>query len=108
MGIKMAAARSPRHNHPEAITNILVRIIEKTPTGGATVEGLEEACEEVKGSFPSRKTIYRALERLELLFDPLARIKRVNRNRKSCCQREEVKDYLKKALNGYSSAGADK
>lgn len=72
MGIKMAATRSPRHNQPEAITNILVRIIEKTPTGGATIEDMEEAYEEVKGSFPSRKTIYRALERLELLFDPLA------------------------------------
>ena len=69
----MAATRSPRYNHPEAITNILVRIIEKTPTGGATIEDLEEAYEEVKGSIPSRKTIYRALERLELLFDPLAR-----------------------------------
>lgn len=65
--------RSPRYNHPEAISNILVRIIEKTPTGGATIEDLEQAYEEVKGSFPSRKTVYRALERLELLFDPLAR-----------------------------------
>ncbi len=67
------AVRSPRCNHPEAITNILVRILEKTPTGGATIEELEEAYEEVKGTIPSRKTIYRALERLELLFDPLAR-----------------------------------
>ena len=65
--------RAPRCNHPEAITNILVKIIEKTPTGGATIEELEEAYEEVKGTIPSRKTIYRALERLELLFDPLAR-----------------------------------
>lgn len=67
------AARSPRCNHPEAITNILVKILEKTPTGGATIEDLEEAYEEVKGTIPSRKTIYRALERLELLFDPLAK-----------------------------------
>ncbi len=65
--------KSPRCNHPEAIANILVRILEKTPTGGATIEDLEEAYEEVKGATPSRKTIYRALERLELLFDPLAR-----------------------------------
>jgi predicted DNA-binding transcriptional regulator YafY len=65
--------KSPRCNHPEAITNILVRILEKTPLGGATIEDLEEAYEEVKGIYPSRKTIYRALERLELLFDPLAR-----------------------------------
>ncbi len=65
--------KSPRCNHPEAIANILVRILEKTPTGGATIEDLEEAYEEVKGVTPSRKTIYRALERLELLFDPLAR-----------------------------------
>ncbi len=67
------ATRSPRCNHPEAITNILVRILEKTPIGGATIEDLEEAYEEVKGTIPSRKTIYRALERLELLFDPLAK-----------------------------------
>jgi len=66
------AVRSPRCNHPEAITNILVRIIEKTPLGGATIEDLEVAYEEIKGTVPSRKTIYRALERLELLFDPLA------------------------------------
>ena len=64
--------RSPRCNHPEAVTNILVRILEKTPVGGATIEDLESAYEEVKGTVPSRKTIYRALERLELLFDPLA------------------------------------
>ncbi len=67
------AVRSTRCKHPEAITSILVRILEKTPGGGATIEDLEEAYEEVKGTIPSRKTIYRALERLELLFDPLAR-----------------------------------
>lgn len=66
-------AKSSRCNHPEAITNILVKILEKTPTGGATIEELEEAYESVKGVTPSRKTIYRAIERLELLFDPLAR-----------------------------------
>jgi len=66
------AVRSPRCNHPEAITNILVRILEKTPLGGATIEDIESAYEEIKGTIPSRKTIYRALERLELLFDPLA------------------------------------
>ncbi len=67
------AVRSSRCNHPEAIANILVRILEKTPTGGATIEDLEAAYEEVKGTIPSRKTVYRALERLELLFDPLAK-----------------------------------
>jgi len=35
------AVRSSRCNHPEAIANILVRILEKTPTGGATIEDLE-------------------------------------------------------------------
>ncbi len=65
--------KSPCCNHPEAIANILVRILEKTPTGGATIEDLEEAYEEVKWVIPSRKRIYRALERLELLFDPLDR-----------------------------------
>ncbi len=50
--------KSSRCNHPEAITNILVKILEKTPTGGATIEELEEAYESVKGVIPSRKTIY--------------------------------------------------
>jgi hypothetical protein len=67
------SGRAPRGYHPEAIANILVKILEKTPTGGATIEDLEDAYEEIKGSVPSRKTIYRAVERIELLFDPLAR-----------------------------------
>ncbi len=66
------SSRAPRCHHPEAIANILVRILEKTPTGGATIEDLEEAYEEIKGTYPSRKTIFRAVDRLELLFDPLA------------------------------------
>ncbi len=66
------SSRAPRCHHPEAIANILVRILEKTPTGGATIEDLEDAYEEIKGTYPSRKTIFRAIERLELLFDPLA------------------------------------
>ena len=67
------SGRAPRGYHPEAIANILVKILEKTPTGGATIEDLEDAYEDIKGSIPSRKTIYRAIERIELLFDPLAR-----------------------------------
>lgn len=62
-----------RCSHPEAMASILLKIIEQTPRGGATIEELAEAYEAVKGVYPSRKTIYRALERLELLFDPLAR-----------------------------------
>lgn len=63
---------SPRHNHPEAIANILLRILEKTPLGGATIEDIEDAYCEIKGRVPSRKTLYRAIRRLELLFNPLA------------------------------------
>jgi len=61
-----------RSLYPEIMTNIFFTIQSLTPSGGATMEDLKEAYREVEGSTPSRRTIYRILKRLQLLFDPLA------------------------------------
>ena len=57
---------------PEALVKIVFTVMEKTPDGGATMDDLKEAYEEARGSYPSNKTIYRCIRRLNLLFDPLA------------------------------------
>ncbi|OPL09852.1 MAG: hypothetical protein AVO34_12935 [Firmicutes bacterium ML8_F2] len=57
---------------PEALVKILLAVMEKTPDGGATLEDLKDTYREVRGSSPSSKTIYRAVRRLNLIFDPLA------------------------------------
>ncbi len=64
--------KSTNKHHPEALANMLMRIIQKTPTGGATIEDIEEAYAEIKDSIPARKTIYRNITRLEQFLDPLA------------------------------------
>ena len=56
---------------PEAMVKILLTIMEKTPAGGATLEDLKEAYSETRDRYPSDRTIYRAIRRLNLLFDPL-------------------------------------
>ncbi len=58
-------------DYPEALVKILLVILEMTPEGGATMEDLKEAYESIRGSVPSSKTIHRAIQRLNLIFDPL-------------------------------------
>ena len=57
---------------PEALVKILLTVMEKTASGGATMDDLKEAYIETRGAAPSDRTIYRAIHRLNLLFDPLA------------------------------------
>lgn len=57
---------------PEALVKILLTIMEKTPGGGATIDDLKEAYRETRDCYPSDRTIYRAIRRLNLFFDPLA------------------------------------
>ena len=59
-------------DHPEAVIKILLTVIEKTPSGGATLDDLKAAYREVKDREPSDKTISRIIKRINLLFDPLA------------------------------------
>ncbi len=58
--------------YPEVMTNIFFTILNKTPSGGASMEDLLEAYREVEGTTPTRRTVYRILKRLQTLFDPLA------------------------------------
>lgn len=59
-------------NYPEALVKILLTIIDRTRHGGATLEDLQEAYQEVRDQTPSKKTIDRAIRRLNIFFDPLA------------------------------------
>ena len=59
-------------DYPEAVIKVLLTVIEKTPSGGATMEDLKEAYREVRDQEPSERTIRRIIRRLNLLFDPLA------------------------------------
>ena len=56
-----------------AYLKILFTIMEKTPEGGANLGDLQRAYWEETDKWPSERTIYRHLEKLELFFDPLAR-----------------------------------
>lgn len=58
--------------HPEAMLKVLLTVIEKTSSGGATLDDLKEAYREVKDREPADKTIHRLIRRINLLFDPLA------------------------------------
>ncbi|EEG77289.1 helix-turn-helix transcriptional regulator [Dethiobacter alkaliphilus] len=59
-------------DYPEALIKILLTIIDMTTEGGATLEQLKDAYEDVRGNRPHKKTIDRAIKRLNVLFDPLA------------------------------------
>lgn len=50
-----------------ALVKILLTIMEKSLEGGATMEGLKGSYQEIRGSIPSNKTIYRSIRRLNLL-----------------------------------------
>lgn len=65
------ARHSPIGDFAEALIKILLTVIEKTPAGGATLEELKDAYREVRDREPSDRTIYRAIRRLNLFFDPL-------------------------------------
>ncbi|NLA26627.1 MAG: WYL domain-containing protein [Firmicutes bacterium] len=56
---------------PETLVKILITLIEKTPSGGATLKELQEAYAEINDRSPSERTIYRFIRRLNLFFDPL-------------------------------------
>ena len=59
-------------DYPEALIKMLLTIISKTPDGGATINDVKDAYEEVRESRPHDKTIHRAIKRLNILFGPLA------------------------------------
>ena len=59
-------------DYPEAMVKILLTIINKTHAGGATLQDLKEAYCDVRDRLPHNKTVYRAIRRLNILFDPLA------------------------------------
>lgn len=61
-----------RGDFPEALVKILLTIMEKTASGGATFEELKEAYRDTRDRDPSDRTIYRAIRRLNLVLDPLA------------------------------------
>jgi predicted DNA-binding transcriptional regulator YafY len=65
-------ARYPRTGtQPETLVKVLITVIEKTPSGGATLEELQDAYAEINDRRPSVRTIYRLIRRLNLFFDPL-------------------------------------
>jgi len=59
---------------PEALVKILVTVIEKTPSGGATLDDIKEAYLDAKETSdpPADRTIYRNIRRINELFDPAA------------------------------------
>lgn len=59
-------------SQPETMMKILITVIEKTPSGGATLEDLQDAYAEINDRQPSVRTIYRYIKRLNLFFDPLS------------------------------------
>lgn len=58
-------------SQPETMMKILITVIEKTPSGGATLEDLQDAYAEINDRRPSVRTVYRHIRRLNLFFDPL-------------------------------------
>ncbi len=59
-------------DYPEALIKILFKVIDRTPYGGATLDELLEAYRDARDRVPHRKTIQRAVKRINQLFDPLA------------------------------------
>lgn len=57
---------------PEALIKILLTLIHKTSDGGATMDDLKDAYQDIKGTLPHDRTIRRNIKRLNELFDPLA------------------------------------
>ncbi len=57
---------------PETMLNVFLTILNKTPSGGATMEDMQEAYSDISGKVPAKRTIQRIIRRLKGLFDPLA------------------------------------
>ena len=57
--------------YTSTLVKVLITVIEKTPSGGATLEELQDAYAEINDRRPSVRTIYRLIRRLNLFFDPL-------------------------------------
>lgn len=57
---------------PETLVKILITVIEKTPAGGASMQDLQDAYEDINDRRPSVRTVYRLIRRLNLFFDPLS------------------------------------
>ena len=55
---------------PEALVKILVTILEKTPSGGATLDDIKDAYLDAKDAVPTDRTIYRNLRRINELLSP--------------------------------------
>ena len=55
--------------HPEAMLSVLLKIVEKTPGGGATKQDLIDAYGKEKDSIPSEKSIQRLVRRLNEFYD---------------------------------------
>jgi predicted DNA-binding transcriptional regulator YafY len=55
---------------PEALVKILVTMIEKTPSGGASLEDIREAYLDAKDVMPTDRTIYRNIRRINELLSP--------------------------------------
>jgi len=102
---------------PEAMIKILITVIDKTPSGGATREDLKDAYSEVKGELPTDRTIYRIIRRINKLFDPLAyggmkakgRGKKQGGARKTALTIESFKNQTGSTCyryNGYRVAGS--
>ncbi|MEG3066880.1 MAG: hypothetical protein RQM95_01210 [Syntrophaceticus schinkii] len=63
--------RYPRTGtQPETMMKILITVIDKTPSGGATLEDLQDAYAEINDRRPSLRTIYRYIRRLNLFLIP--------------------------------------
>lgn len=79
----MVAANPQTGKSPEALVKILVTVIEKTPSGGATREDIKEAYLDAKDFLPTERTIYRNIRRINKLFNPAAFAKGGKNKKKS-------------------------
>ena len=102
---------------PEAMIKMLITVIDKTPSGGATREDLKDAYSEAKGFMPTDETIYRLNRRINKLFNPLAyssnsakgKGSKPGRSGRTALTIESVKDksgYTRYRYNGYRVAGS--
>lgn len=56
--------------HPEAMLSVLLKIVEKTPSGGASKQDLIDAYGKEKDNTPSEKSIQRLVRRLNEFYNP--------------------------------------
>ncbi len=70
--VTLSVPNTKNGDHPEAMLKVFLTIIEKTPSGGATLDDLKDAYEDMKGARPCDRTIRRIIERINTALDPLA------------------------------------